>query len=137
MRIAPIWLLWHTLWIGFVAWLAAEFAIGALTQLFGLHPGATALALWLPNLIIAFEASELRRRKLIRGHVAALFNKGRKAGLIRKDIPLYLLIEILLGVVESVMVPSKVSELGLTLEKGYSTIIRVILEGAFVRRSRP
>jgi hypothetical protein len=63
---APIWLLWHTLWIGFIAWLAAEFAIGALTQLFGLHPGATALALWLPNLIVAFEASELRRRKLIR-----------------------------------------------------------------------
>jgi AcrR family transcriptional regulator len=84
-----------------------------------------------------FRIVEHRRRKLIRGHVAALFNKGRKAGLIRKDIPLYLLIEILLGVVESVMVPSKLSELGLTLEKGYSTIIRVILEGAFVRRSRP
>ena len=64
--LAPIWLLWHTLWLGFVVWLIAEFVIAMLTQLFGLHPGATALALWLPNLIIAFEGSELRRRKLVR-----------------------------------------------------------------------
>jgi hypothetical protein len=35
------------------------------------------------------------------------------------------------------MIPSKVTELGLTLERGYSTIIRVILEGSIVRRSLP
>lgn len=63
---APLWLLWHRLWLGFVTWLLAEFAVGALTQLFGLHPGATAFSLWLPNLLVAFEAAELRRRKLIR-----------------------------------------------------------------------
>lgn len=62
----PIWLLWHTLWLGFIAWLIAMFVIGVLTQLFGLHPGATALALWLPSAIAAFEASEFRRRKLMR-----------------------------------------------------------------------
>lgn len=77
-----------------------------------------------------FRIVEHRRRRLIRSHVAALFNKGRKAGLIRRDIPVHLLIEILLGAVEAIMVPSKVTELGLTLERGYSTIIRVILEGA-------
>jgi len=82
-----------------------------------------------------FRIVEHRRRRLIRRHVAALFNKGRKAGLIRKDIPVHLLIEILLGAVEAMMVPSKVTELGLTLERGYSAIIRVILEGALVRRS--
>ena len=84
-----------------------------------------------------FRIVEHRRRRLIRRHVAALFNKGRKAGLIRKDIPLHLLIEILLGAVEAIMIPAKVTELGLTLEKGYSTIITVILEGAIVRRSSP
>ena len=82
-----------------------------------------------------FRIVEHRRRRLIRRHVAALFNKGRKAGLIRKDIPVHLIIEILLGAVEAVMIPSKVTELGLTLEKGYSTIIRLILEGALKRRS--
>jgi len=82
-----------------------------------------------------FSIVEQRRRRLIRRHVAALFNNGRKAGLIRKDIPVHLLIEILLGAVEAIMIPSRVSELGLTLERGYSTIIRVILEGALERRS--
>jgi len=84
-----------------------------------------------------FRIVEHRRRRLIRHHVAALFNKGRRAGLIRKDIPVHLIIEILLGAVEAIMIPSRVTELGLTLEKGYSTIIRVILEGALARRSRP
>ncbi len=83
-----------------------------------------------------FRIVEHRRRRLIRRHVAALFNKGRRAGLIRKDIPVHLIIEILLGAVEAIMIPSKVTELGLTLERGYSTIIRVILEGAIERRSR-
>jgi AcrR family transcriptional regulator len=84
-----------------------------------------------------FRIVEHRRRRLIRRHFAALFHKGRKAGLIRDDIPVHLLIEILLGAVEAMMVPAKLAELGLTLEKGYSSIIRVILEGALVRRSRP
>jgi AcrR family transcriptional regulator len=82
-----------------------------------------------------FRIVEHRRRRLIRRHVASLFNRGRKAGLIRKDISVVLLIEILLGAVEAIMIPSRVTELGLTLEKGYSTIIRVVLEGAMVRRS--
>lgn len=84
-----------------------------------------------------FGIVERRRRRLIRRHVAALFNKGRKAGLIRRDIPVHLLIEILLGAVEAIMTPAKVTELGLTLERGYSTIIRVILEGALERGARP
>ena len=84
-----------------------------------------------------FRIVEHRRRRLITRHVAVLFNKGRKAGLIRRDIPVHLLIEILLGAVEAIMIPSKVTELGLTLEQGYSTIIRVILEGALERGARP
>jgi AcrR family transcriptional regulator len=83
-----------------------------------------------------FRIVEHRRRRLIRRHVAALFNQGRTAGVIRTDIPVHLLIEILLGAVEGIMIPSKVTELGLTLEKGYSTVIRVILEGVIVRRAR-
>ncbi|HEX6948559.1 MAG TPA: hypothetical protein VF127_03080, partial [Nitrospira sp.] len=62
---------------------------------------------------------------------------GRDAGLIRKDIPVHLIIEILLGAVEAIMTPSKLTELGLTLEKGYSTTIRLILEGAIERRLTP
>lgn len=83
-----------------------------------------------------FRIVEHRRRRLIRRHVGALFEKGRRAGVIRKDIPVPLLVEILLGAVEAILIPSKVTELGLTLEKGYATVIRVILEGVIERRER-
>ena len=83
-----------------------------------------------------FRIVEQRRRRLIRRHVGALFHTGRKEGLIRKDMPVHLLIEILLGAVEAIMIPSKLTELGLTLERGYATVIRVILEGVMERNPR-
>lgn len=82
-----------------------------------------------------FQFVERHRRQLIRRHFGALFKEGRKSGIIRTDIPVHLLIEVLLGAVQSIMNPPKLSELGLTLETGYSAIIRVILEGAMARRS--
>lgn len=80
-----------------------------------------------------FQIVEQRRRRLIRRHFGALFDKGRKAGVIRKDVPAHLIVEILLGAVQSIMNPVKLVELGLTLETGYSSIIRVVLEGAMGR----
>jgi AcrR family transcriptional regulator len=81
-----------------------------------------------------FQPVEQRRRELIRGYFGALFENGKKAGRIRTDIPTHLIIEILLGSVQAIMNPSKLAELNLTLENGYSSIIRVILEGAFVSK---
>lgn len=66
----PVWLLWHRLWIGFLAWLVAMFVIAVLAQMLGLNPTVTALALSLPSLIAGFEGSELRRRKLLRNGFA-------------------------------------------------------------------
>jgi AcrR family transcriptional regulator len=83
-----------------------------------------------------FRLVEHRRRQLIRTHFGRLFDEGRKAGLIRKDIPVHLLIEILLAAVQAIMIPSRLTELGLTLETGYSAIIRVILEGAIGHKER-
>ena len=83
-----------------------------------------------------FELVEHRRRQLIRRHFGALLEKGRRTGVIRKDIPVYLLVEILLGAVQAIMIPARLTELGLTLETGYSSIIRVILEGAMGKKLR-
>jgi len=83
-----------------------------------------------------FEIVEQRRRELIRHHFGALLKKGRKTGVIRKDIPVHLLVEILLGAVQAIMIPARLTELGLTLETGYSAIIRVILEGAMGKHVR-
>jgi AcrR family transcriptional regulator len=83
-----------------------------------------------------FQFVEQRRRELISRHFGALFEKGQKAGMIRTDIPTHLIIEILLGAVQSIVNPSKLTALGLTVETGYSSIIRVILEGALDSKPR-
>lgn len=81
-----------------------------------------------------FQFVEQRRRELIRRYFGGLLENGKQAGLIRTDIPTHLIIEVLLGAVQAVMNPPKLTELGLTLETGYSSIIRMILEGALVAR---
>jgi hypothetical protein len=63
---APLWLLWHRLWVGFIGWLVAVSAIAIVAYVFGLTPEAAAPLLWLPTLIVAFEGTELLRRKLLR-----------------------------------------------------------------------
>jgi hypothetical protein len=62
----PFWLLWHCLWAGFFGWLFVLCLIAALATALDLDPRAAIPALLLPNFIVAFEASELRRRKLLR-----------------------------------------------------------------------
>jgi AcrR family transcriptional regulator len=81
-----------------------------------------------------FQLVEQKRRKLIRHYFGGLFEDGKQTGMIRTDIPSHLIIEILLGAVQSIMNPTKLVELGLTVERGYSSIIRLILEGALQRR---
>ena len=83
-----------------------------------------------------FQLIEQRRRELIRRYFGGLFEDGKKAGVIRPDIPTHLIIEILLGAVQAIMNPPKLMELGLTVEKGYSSVIRLILEGALVAKPR-
>jgi hypothetical protein len=63
---APLWLLLHRLWLGFVGWLAAVMLIAGAAYFLDLVPLAAAIALGLPTLIVAFEGTELRRRKLLR-----------------------------------------------------------------------
>jgi hypothetical protein len=63
---APVWLLWHALWVGFVCWLLAEAILAILGYMLGLDPSVTAVLLWLPSFVVAFEGAELRRRKLLR-----------------------------------------------------------------------
>jgi hypothetical protein len=63
---APLWLLRHRLWLGFIGWLAAVMLIAGVAYILDLAPVAGAIALGLPTLIVAFEGTELRRRKLLR-----------------------------------------------------------------------
>ena len=83
-----------------------------------------------------FNVVENRRRDVIQRHFGKVFLEGRRAGLIRQDIPPKLAIEILLGAVQAIMNPPKMEELGLTPKSGFSAIIRVVLEGLTTEKAR-
>lgn len=83
-----------------------------------------------------FQLVQSRRREVIQRHFGRLFHDGRRAGMIRKDIPSRLMIEILLGATEAIMNPSKMGELDLTPKAGFVSIIIVILEGVLTEKGR-
>ncbi len=83
-----------------------------------------------------FGLVESHRRDVIERYFGRLFNEGRRAGIIRKDIPTKWMIEILLGVTQAIMNPTKMAELGLTPTAGFVTIISVILEGVLTEKGR-
>ena len=83
-----------------------------------------------------FKLVEGRRREVIQRHFGKLFDEGRRAGIIRKDIAPKVMIEILLGATQAVMNPAKMAELGLTPKTGFLSIITVVLEGAITEAAR-
>jgi len=83
-----------------------------------------------------FQFIEGRRRELIQQHIGKLFEAGRKQGLIRRDIEVHLIIEILLGAVHAIVNPPKLAELGLTPSAAFSTIIQVVLQGILSPKAR-
>jgi AcrR family transcriptional regulator len=83
-----------------------------------------------------FKLVESRRGALIQRHFGKLFAAGRRARMIRKDLPTALLVEVLLAAIQAVMNPPKLAELGLTPKTGFSSIISVILEGVLTGTGR-
>lgn len=81
-----------------------------------------------------FKLVEERRRLLIQRYFGKIFDDGRRAGIIRKDVSADLIVEILLGAVQAIMNPVKMEELGLTPRTGYSTILSVILDGVIAKK---
>jgi AcrR family transcriptional regulator len=81
-----------------------------------------------------FEMIEKLRRDLLQRHFGRLFEQGRKAGLVRRDIPAHMIIEVLLGAVTSVVNPEKVETLGTTPKTALLTVISVVLEGVLTRK---
>jgi AcrR family transcriptional regulator len=81
-----------------------------------------------------FERIERLRADLLERHFGRLLERGRRDGLVRKDIPVKLLIEVLLGVMSSVVNPQKVEELGTTPKVAMLSVLAVFLEGVLVRK---
>jgi hypothetical protein len=83
-----------------------------------------------------FQIVETRRREMIQRHFGKLLAEGRREGLVRKDVPVRLIIEILLSAVQGIMNPPKMAELGLEPKTGFAAILTVILEGVLTRQGR-
>src|SRR6266571_4564035 len=83
-----------------------------------------------------FKMVERRRAELIERFFGELFVEGQRAGMIRKDIPAKLMIEILLTMIQGIMNPPKMEELGMTPKEGFIGIIKIVLEGALIRKGQ-
>jgi len=83
-----------------------------------------------------FKMVERRRADLIQRHFGKLFVEGQRIGMVRKDIPANLMIEILLATVQAIVNPTKVEELGLTPKSAFSAVVKVVLEGVIAGKGR-
>jgi AcrR family transcriptional regulator len=83
-----------------------------------------------------FKHVERCRAALIQRYFGKFFVQGQRAGMVRKDVPAKLIIEILLAMVQSIMNPQKMEELGMMPKEGFSGILKIILEGALTAKGR-
>ena len=83
-----------------------------------------------------FKLVERRRAAIIQRYFGKFFVEGQRAGMVRKDVPAKLIIEILLAMVQSIMNPPKMEELGMMPKEGFSGILKIILEGALTSKGR-
>src|SRR5213596_1840864 len=83
-----------------------------------------------------FKVIERRRAALIERFLGKLFIEGQRTGMVRKDIPVKLMIEILLAMVQGIMNPPKIEELGMIPREGFAGILKIVLEGALTGKGR-
>ncbi|MDB6138126.1 MAG: transcriptional regulator [Verrucomicrobiaceae bacterium] len=83
-----------------------------------------------------FSIVEQSRTAMIHKHFDRMLKAGRKAGMIRKDVPVRLIVEILVGATQAMVNPQKITELGLTPKEAYGIIIQVVLHGVLTDNGR-
>jgi AcrR family transcriptional regulator len=83
-----------------------------------------------------FKVIERKRAALIERYFGKLFIYGRQTGMMRKDVPMKLLIEILLALMQSIMNPAKLEQLGMAPRQSFAGILKIVLEGALTAKGR-
>lgn len=77
-----------------------------------------------------------RRSHIIRKHWGALMEEGMRKGLVRRDLPLEMLLGMLIGAADAVVNPIRLSEMGLTVQEAYGMIVRTFLAGIATEKGR-
>jgi AcrR family transcriptional regulator len=83
-----------------------------------------------------FKVIERRRADLIQRYFGKLFIRGQRSGMVRKDVPAKLIIEILLAIIQSILTLAKMEELGMVPKEGFAGILKIVLEGALTAKGR-
>ncbi len=83
-----------------------------------------------------FKLVETRRAEIIQRYFGKLLSEGRRTGLIRKDVPVNFILEILLEAVQAIVNPQRMEELGMMPKQGLFMIIKIVLEGAITEKGR-
>src|SRR5437773_10980535 len=83
-----------------------------------------------------FKLVERRRAALIQRYMGKFFVDGQRLGMVRRDVPAKLIIEILLAMVQSIMNPPKMEERGMMPKEGYAGTLKIVLEGGLTAIGR-
>ena len=83
-----------------------------------------------------FKLVERRLAALMERYMGKFFVDGQRLGMVRKDVPAKLIIEILLAMVQAIINPSKMEELEMMPKEGYTGILKFVLEGALTPKGR-
>src|SRR5438046_8572473 len=83
-----------------------------------------------------FQVIERRRAALFQQYFGNLLLAGQRAGMVRKDVPANLIIEILLSIVQAILNPAKMEKLGMMPKEGCAGSLRIVLHGALTPRGR-
>ncbi len=83
-----------------------------------------------------FRLVQTRRHEMVRRYFGKVLDEGRKAGLVSKEIPADLIIEILSATVQGIMNPQKLEELGLTPREAFLTVTGIVLGGVMTDKGR-
>jgi AcrR family transcriptional regulator len=83
-----------------------------------------------------FQVIERRRAALFQRYFGNLLLDGQRAGMVRKDVPANLIIEILLAIVQAIMNPAKMEKLGMMPKEGFAGILKIVLQGALTPKGR-
>lgn len=75
---------------------------------------------------------ENSRKQLIK-HFELLFREGRENNLLRRDVDVRILNEIILAGVDGIILADKLKDLSMTLDQAMEQIFRICLYGAFVK----
>jgi AcrR family transcriptional regulator len=76
-----------------------------------------------------FEKIKANRSKLLQHCFSALLEQGKREGKVRQSLPVPTAIKIVTGILDSVMVPEQLLQMGLSPQKGLALIMDILIRG--------